>query len=322
MSPARCPWSRPCPSSCPARAAPRGVGSARPACERPARRPSAPPAPARDRRPPPSDPRSFGRLGGWQIHGSPVCAVNVPERTVGEARARRESSDRHAWLLWDAVVTREEYKEASLDAAPAEHPDAGRTWRTPAAVTPGTASGGRGTLAPGDRLGARPRPPPRARPGLRAGRRAARLRALACPARGRAGRELGRRLVRPHRRGSARVPGRERRGVVLAPISPAARRGPGAGPAAAGQADRRTFRAAQQRRAHAGGPARGVDGAALPLARAGRGVRQEAGPFPGPAGLVAAGTFRGAPGLCAGLGDRGLVRAAARLARNAAPVGR
>src|SRR5882762_12008730 len=217
-----------------------------------------------------SSPASFGpsliRTPSRMANSRGSCAQGTYQNgTIGEARARRESSDRHACLPWDAVVTREEYKEASLDAAPAEHPHAGRTWRTPAAVTPGTAGGRWGALAPGDRLGARPRPPPRAGPGLRAGRRSARRGAFACPARGRAGRERGRRAVRPHHRGNARVPGRERGGVVLAAISPAAGRGPGAGPAAAGQADRRTFRAAQQRRARARGPARGVDGAALPL---------------------------------------------------------
>src|SRR6267143_5801209 len=274
-----------------------------------------------------SSPASFGpsliRTPSRMANSRGSCAQGTYQNgTIGKARARRESSDRHACLLWDAVVTREEYKEASLDAAPAKHPDAGRTWRTPAAVTPGTAGGGWGALAPRDRLGARPRPPPRAGPGPRAGRRVARLGALARPARGRDGRERGRRPVRPHRGGSARVPGRVRGGVVLAAISAAARGGPGAGPAAAGQVDRRAFRAAQQRRALARGSARGIDGVALAPARAGRRVRQEARPFPGPAGLVAAGTSRGAPGQRAGLGDRDLVRAAARLARSAAPLGR
>jgi len=71
----------------------------------------------------------------------------------------------------------------------------------PRAVTPGTAGGGWGALRVARSARCSPVPPPRAGAAW-PGRSRCSSRALACPARRRAGRERGRRPVRPHRAGA------------------------------------------------------------------------------------------------------------------------
>src|SRR5207237_9150419 len=99
-------------------------------------------------------------------------AATYQKGSIREARARvgesstakpclvpRQGADRpvgqparpRAGLDWDAVLTSGDYKEAFPDAARAKHPDAGRTWRAPPAVTAGTAGGGWGAGPARDR---------------------------------------------------------------------------------------------------------------------------------------------------------------------------
>src|SRR5207245_10835396 len=149
------------------------------------------------------------------------------------------------------------------DAARAEHPHAGRTWRTPTAVTARAAGFGRRARPRRDRFAAGEGAPAgaRARGGTSWG--AAVRRTVPGPARGRVGRERGWRLrgSRHCRSALAGVGGWG--GVVLAAIPVAARRHPGRRSAAGRAPDRRAFGASQQRGALPGGPCGGVDGAAV-----------------------------------------------------------
>src|SRR5712691_434177 len=99
MSPAKCPWRRPGPSSCPTPAGRPGAGTSPPARERPARRPSARRAPACGHRPHPAwSLHSFGRFRTPPIHAGSGFAAKLAEAAGNGAGARRESYRVHPVL--------------------------------------------------------------------------------------------------------------------------------------------------------------------------------------------------------------------------------